>query len=219
MLLFLAVFPFDSLSLCVSWAVRLIFVSLSRVASLMIGGIIWDVQRWMRVFASAIIPSVRAEQQEQLVAHLDQSKFASGRQDQGHWSLAITSTCCVLYTRTKVIYYWVRVYKHDFVGGRKWSLINMSLTSTLSVFVCMCDEQGLVHVFSTCCHPCLWYPSPGHSLFILLIDLLHSSFSHTKHFPQRFCCSFLTFTQFPSLSSLCSLSLCVCWCGAEGAVH
>lgn len=38
-------------SLSVSWAVRLIFVSWSSVASLMIGGIIWDVQRWMRVFA------------------------------------------------------------------------------------------------------------------------------------------------------------------------
>lgn len=38
----------------------------------------------MAVFALAITPSVRAEQHEPLTAHLDLSKFASGRRDQGH---------------------------------------------------------------------------------------------------------------------------------------
>lgn len=101
---------FFSLTLSFAWTVGLISVCLSSVAALMIGGTIWDVQRWMRVFALAIIPSARAKQHEQLKAHLDQSNCASGRQDQCHW----ISTCCVLYIRAKVIRDCVTLWGDEF---------------------------------------------------------------------------------------------------------
>lgn len=52
----------------------------------------------MKAFALAITPSVRAKQHEKFTAHLNQSKFTPGRQDQGQWGLAIIVTPSVTYT-------------------------------------------------------------------------------------------------------------------------
>lgn len=72
------------------------------------------------MFALAITPSVRARQREYLTAYLDQSKFAwgrkAGRQDQGHWDLAVTFPYHTYKSKDRFVT-MTDSRKHNFVEG------------------------------------------------------------------------------------------------------
>lgn len=135
----------------------------------------------MRVFALVITPTVRAQLDDYLAAHLDQLKFALRSRDQGQRGLAAFTFKCM-------------------------DTQNVCVCSFYSLLVCQHHTNLCVlHAFaisgvsdiSAWCH-CLFIPSIDPNL---VVSPKHTHPDATT-FPAGICCSFPTFMELPSCSFL-----------------